>query len=170
MFCSAQRTLGSTTSELIRVKEHKFPDKPKKRDLIQQLGDDSFDKREDAGKKAIACGSLGCFVLDIESGKELLSFGESKQNAFALGLSPDGLDKTIRLWDVATGKELRRMTGQTPQHFEYAVFTPDGKRIVSGGTGGDGSNYALRSWTVRVWDLAAGKLHWPNAKTLRLPS
>jgi WD40 repeat protein len=52
----------------------------------------------------------------------------------------------VRLWDLATGKEVRRFTGH-----EYAVLsvavTPDGKYVVSGS----------RDKTVRLWELATGQ-------------
>jgi WD domain, G-beta repeat len=103
-------------------------------------------------------------LWDVETGKEIKSLEGHTAEVSSVAFSPDGkmllsssFDKTIRLWDVATGKELRRMTGQPMQSVEYAVFTPDGKRIVSCGVGGQGSDFALRSWTVRVWDVASGK-------------
>ena len=41
-------------------------------------------------------------------------------------------DRTVRLWDVASGKELKRLTGHTD--YVYCVaFTPDGRRALSGG-------------------------------------
>jgi WD40 repeat protein len=52
----------------------------------------------------------------------------------------------VRLWDVATGKEVRRFTGHEGSVNSVAV-TPDGKYVVSGS--GDK--------TVRVWELATGK-------------
>jgi WD40 repeat protein len=71
----------------------------------------------------------------------------------AVAVSPDGklaasaaYDKTIRLWDLTTGKEIRRLEGHT--HILHGVaFTPDGKRLVSGS--GD--------MTVGVWDVKTGK-------------
>ena len=62
-----------------------------------------------------------------------------------MAFSPDGLraltggaDKTLRLWDVDTGKELRVLEG----HAEgvWAVgFSPDGRKAVSGGARPDGA-------------------------------
>src|SRR5258707_10713778 len=47
-------------------------------------------------------------------------------------LASASLDGTIRLWDVATGKELRSFPGQYAGG-NIARFTPDGKAIVATG-------------------------------------
>ncbi len=73
-------------------------------------------------------------------------------NVLALAFSPDGTrlasggkDKTVRLWDTATNKELatlRKHTGWT----NVLAFSPDGKMLASGGT----------DKTVQLWDTATG--------------
>ncbi len=55
-------------------------------------------------------------------------------------------DNTLRLWDVATGKELRVFGGHESQIFSVA-FSPDGKTLVSGSW--DGS--------IRLWDVVSGR-------------
>lgn len=71
----------------------------------------------------------------------------------AIAFSPDGKtlvsaswDRTVRLWDVATGKEMRAFIGHQAQ-VECVAFSPDGKQIASAG------------WdrTLRLWDVATGK-------------
>ncbi|HMF15682.1 MAG TPA: serine/threonine-protein kinase, partial [Gemmataceae bacterium] len=58
---------------------------------------------------------------------------------------PEG-DRTIRLWEVATGAEIRRFEGHTDLA-ESVVFSPDGKHLLS----------ASADKTVRLWDMKTGK-------------
>ena len=61
-------------------------------------------------------------------------------------------DKTARLWDVASGNEIRKF-GKPPNITEVA-FSPDGKQMLTTGLGPvrlDLENY------LRLWDLASGK-------------
>jgi RNA polymerase sigma factor (sigma-70 family) len=75
-----------------------------------------------------------------------------RHEGFDCVLSPDGKllasagrDATVRLWDVATGKELRRLAGH--QEYAYSVaFSPNGKLLASGD---------LR--LVHLWDVATGR-------------
>jgi hypothetical protein len=68
--------------------------------------------------------------------------------------SPDGKriasaswDKTVKIWDAATGTLIRTLTGHSSSVIS-AVFSPDGKRIAS----------ASADSTVKIWDAATGKL------------
>jgi WD40 repeat protein len=73
--------------------------------------------------------------------------------ANSMVLSPDGrtvliasADKTVRLWDVELGREIRRFIGHTASVWSVA-FSPDGRRALSGGA----------DQTVRLWDVATGR-------------
>ena len=53
-------------------------------------------------------------------------------------------DRTLRLWEVETGKRIRSI--QTNEEGEKALFSPDGRRIVTYGS------------LIQVWDPLSGKL------------
>jgi serine/threonine protein kinase/WD40 repeat protein/tetratricopeptide (TPR) repeat protein len=74
-------------------------------------------------------------------------------------LSPDGKtlltaggDRTARLWDIASGRELRRLWH--PAGLRPAAFHPDGRRALTGCSDG----------LVRLWNLETGRLIRPVAK------
>jgi WD40 repeat protein len=68
----------------------------------------------------------------------------------AMALSPNGrilLDRSLRLWDVGSGRLLRKFDGPK---YAYAAFSPDGKSLAEGVEG--------RSHRVQLWDVSSGKL------------
>lgn len=74
-----------------------------------------------------------------------------------------GADRALRLWDVTTGQELRRL-GKPPtpnQHYVVSgtpaplVFSPDSKLLA-----------VADDWSVRLWDVEQGKeLRWLGGHT-----
>jgi WD40 repeat protein/DNA-binding SARP family transcriptional activator len=56
-----------------------------------------------------------------------------------------GVDRTVRLFDTATGEAQFILTGHTDE-VATAGFSPDGQRLATGG----------RDNTARIWDLAPG--------------
>jgi dipeptidyl aminopeptidase/acylaminoacyl peptidase len=56
------------------------------------------------------------------------------------------MDDTVRVWDVATGKQLALLQGHTGPVWSVA-FSPDGARLATASNDG----------TARVWDAATGK-------------
>jgi WD40 repeat protein len=73
---------------------------------------------------------------------------------YSVAYSPDGkrlatgsVDKTAKLWDAATGKELRTFSGHT-DWVTGVAFSPDGTRLAT----------ASADKTVRVWDVATGQI------------
>jgi WD40 repeat protein len=55
-------------------------------------------------------------------------------------------DKTVKLWDVASGRELRTLCGHSSFVLSVA-FSPDGRILASGSWDG----------TVKLWDVASGR-------------
>src|SRR5262249_43816266 len=53
---------------------------------------------------------------------------------------------SVRLWDVATGKERNALKGHT-RCVSSVAFSPDGQVLASGATDG----------TIKLWDVARGK-------------
>ncbi|KAM3066213.1 hypothetical protein ACMFMG_012117 [Clarireedia jacksonii] len=56
-------------------------------------------------------------------------------------------DKTVRLWDTATGQQVLLALDTYTDSVRSVAFSPDGKQIVSGS----------RDKTVRLWDTATGQ-------------
>ena len=101
-------------------------------------------------------------LWDIERRERTRVF-EDKTCRGPLAFSPDGHvlasagDGKVKLWDVATGEQLRDFAGHA-HSIEAISFTPDGTRIVS--TDGGDIDAKNTPSIIRVWDVATGaKLH-----------
>ena len=77
----------------------------------------------------------------------------------SVAFSPDGntlvsggANGTIKLWDVATGRELSTFVGHT-NRINCVAFSPDGKTVVSG----SGGIYSSHDNTVKLWNVATGR-------------
>jgi len=75
----------------------------------------------------------------------------------AVAFSPDGktlvsasYDKTVKFWDVGTGKE--RATLKGTEEVRCVAFSPDGRMLASAGGSTDNAPGALK-----VWDIATDK-------------
>ncbi|MEG4188954.1 WD40 repeat domain-containing protein, partial [Microcoleus sp. Pol17_C1] len=71
----------------------------------------------------------------------------------SVSFSPDGktlasasIDKTIKLWDVTTGKQIRTLQGHSDVVWSVS-FSPDGKTLAS----------ASDDKTIKLWDVTTGK-------------
>ena len=86
------------------------------------------------GHNAVGCRGRSCTVL-------------------AVAFSPDGRwlasgseDKTIKLWEAATGQEVRTLAGHTNGVMALA-FSPDGRWLASGS----------KDKTIKLWEAATGQ-------------
>lgn len=112
-------------------------------------------------KSLIATGSAGAVLLLMLSTvlaqrPELVVQSGHGSWVFAVAFSPDGRllasgsgDQTIKLWDVATGTELRSLRGHT-YTVQSVAFSPDGKLLVS--LSGDNE--------IKLWDVFKGTVRW----------
>lgn len=64
----------------------------------------------------------------------------------AQGEKEEMVDKTLRLWEMTTGKELCRLKGH-PARIGKLAFSPDGSRALSTG-------FMAEDTIVRLWDLS----------------
>jgi WD40 repeat protein len=142
--------------------EERFPWQP--RELVQVLGGHRGRHWGEVvcaafspdGKLIASGGTEAIRLWDAETLRErgvITGFGGY---ASSVAFSPDGrfllsggTDGLLHLWDLATGKELKRLAGHTAAIFHGVTFSADGKRALSGGWNGDNS--------VRLWDLETGK-------------
>ena len=100
-----------------------------------------------------ACGAKGKGKrTGLKGGWYLRTLEGHGDTVYGISFSPNGTyglsgsaDRTIRLWDIATGQEIRRFEGHT--HGVTSVsFSPDGRYALSGGV-----------TTLRLWDIETGQ-------------
>jgi WD40 repeat protein len=87
-------------------------------------------------------------VWEVATGRQVLEVEGNECAAFTPNgklLLAAGPDKSLHLWETATGQEVRRFPGHTTW-VASLVISPDGKLALSGA--GDG--------TARLWDLETG--------------
>jgi WD40 repeat protein len=96
-------------------------------------------------------------LVEAATFAEVKKFANHAGGISAVALSPDAslaataaADGTLRLWDVASGRQLRRLGGFADQ-VRCLAFAPDGGWLLSGHHG-DKSDFA-----VRLWDVPSGK-------------
>src|SRR5262245_45426220 len=140
------------------------------RRLVQQLGDDDFDKRTEAKKRLEAIGEQAIGILTkaaesaddaeirtvakviIEGFDVLRTFEGHRNRVNGVAISADGKralsaswDGRLRFWNLENGQLIREMGGPNGSLMS-AALSPDGKRALTGS--GDS--------TMRMWDLETG--------------
>src|SRR5258708_2257318 len=107
------------------------------------------------GRRAISAGyDHQIFLWDLEKGKPVpdFKFDGAAKYINAVAFAPDGeralvcAEYKVYVLDPKSGKVLHTLTGHTSA-VECAVFSRDGKRILSGGD----------DRTLRLWDTDSGK-------------
>jgi WD40 repeat protein len=105
-------------------------------------------------------------IFDSKTGRQLRVLAGDWRTLHSASWGPDGRrvctvheGSTIRVWDVATGKEVRQFIAPPAVNpLNSAAFSPDGRRLMAwcderssrAGSGAHGN-------VVRVWDVESGK-------------
>ena len=104
-------------------------------------------------KSDAASTSMTALAAAVSHSDWRLAFRAGEKGVRAAAFSPDGSrivtaseDKTARLWDAATAKEIAVLRGHESV-VNSAAFSPDGSRIVT----------ASSDKTARIWDAATAK-------------
>ena len=103
----------------------------------------------DGTQLAVASG-IGIWIYDAQTGEALNLFTGGNKPIRIVTFSPDGKtlasdidDNVLCLWDVNSGRQLRRFHGLSHYYVTDIAFNPDGKSIAGGDSSGD----------VHVWDI-----------------
>jgi WD40 repeat protein len=109
----------------------------------------------DGSLVATAAGEGGVRLYDSKTGTLVRVIGQAGDRSVTF--SPDGqtlaaggfhMDKLVGIYDVRTGKRLRKLAGHTEWEADACTFSPDGKLLASTGT----------DKQILVWNLATGML------------
>jgi RNA polymerase sigma factor (sigma-70 family) len=115
--------------------------------------------------KTLAAGSVSGDAVgelrlwEVSSRRELHCFRGHRGNVLGVAFSPDGrllasagFDKTLRVWEVDTAKEVRRL--DAPSLLHKVAFTPNGKTLVA-----QGPEHVLRFWDLGGKEAFAFEAH-----------
>jgi WD40 repeat protein len=93
-------------------------------------------------------------LFDVKSGTQKMQLVGHMKPITSVAFSPDGSklaslshDKTLRLWNVATGKLLKALEVERSMYRSWMRFSPNGKLLATSGHG---------SKSVSLWDVKKG--------------
>ncbi len=112
-------------------------------------------------------------IWDTGNGQLLHNLTDHSEGVISIAFSPDGHmlvstsdDKSIKLWDAHEWKLLRTLV--VPEHVQASDFSPDNKRLLTGGRDkpviGEflqnffGDSRYNKGVSMRLWDVKTGKL------------
>jgi WD40 repeat protein len=108
-----------------------------------------------------ASGKLVRIISGHSEGVIDLSFSHSGQR-----LASTSDDKTIKLWNINDGSLLKTL--QVDEHVQAVAFSPDDKRMMTGGRDKDmvgefiqnftGDSQRYKGVSARLWDIESGKV------------
>jgi WD40 repeat protein len=114
-------------------------------------------------------------LYDLNTGREVRRLKGHASFVWSVAFSPDGrravsgsgemkedkgkwqpVDCTVRVWDLETGREVRRFEGPA-ESVRSVAYSPDGRHVAAGS----------RDSIIRLWDTASGQLRyqWENGQT-----
>jgi WD40 repeat protein/serine/threonine protein kinase len=148
------RFLGVFSRERDQVWETaKLVNDPGAVDPILRVEDSVFGRNafsSDSRSIAVGCAGNIVKVLDVRTGRTILTLHGHANAIVELAFSPDGRylasssdDQTVKVWDAAGARLLRTFRGHTDRA-EGVCFSPESRRLASSGLDG----------TVKVWDVS----------------
>lgn len=103
-------------------------------------------------------------IVDTATGARKSMISEQDENFYSVAFSPDSKllvsvssGKTIRVWDVMTGKQLRSLSLGPLGYTHFIRFSPDGNKLVAA------SNSEFVFWDTKSWSSKTEKFHYPRA-------
>ena len=125
------------------------PDEPPGGALVAKPGKSIWPRRSSGDP-----GNVENSHIEIVPAHTLMPEYQGKRELInAMAFSPDSrvlatgsIDKTVELWEVATGNKLATLTGQTGW-IQSVSFSPDGRGLAAGGSDG----------TIKLWSVPSGR-------------
>lgn len=105
-----------------------------------------------AGEISHGGGEYTAKLWEVVTQKEILTFVKNKDWINSVACSPDGRTVAIaervgvRLWDMATGKEISRLSSETRNWYYEIIFSPDGNSLAT-----INSNATITIWNVPAY-------------------